>query len=94
MKFELIGNQKLSAWRIAPGMVWVQARSTQFARKLSRRSDSVLVAVGASGGFLRTFEFPHDMAWAKRLVKRYLAAEKVANRRNTNSIRSPRRRNA
>jgi len=81
MKAETIGNRKLSAWPVAHGVCWVQTRSLLFARKLSRRADGRLVAWGVSGGILRTFEFSHGMAWARRLIARYQSAEKVTNAR-------------
>ena len=67
----VVGNRDLSAWLVSPGVTWIQTRSPRFARKLSQRSDSRLVARGVSGGYLRTFEFPHGVAWAKRLIGRY-----------------------
>ena len=74
-----IGDRWLSAWQPVPGVTWVQTRSPQFARKLSRRSDGRLVAWGVADGFLRTFEFRHGMAWARRLINRYQSAEVVTN---------------
>ena len=71
VKTETIGTRELSAWQVAPGVTWIQSRSPQFARKLSQRSDSQQVACGVAGGYLRTFEFPHGLAWAKRLIGRY-----------------------
>lgn len=71
MKTDTIGNRELSAWQVASGAVWVQTNSPQFARKLSQRSDSRLVVRGVSGGYLRTFEFQHGLAWAGRLIARY-----------------------
>jgi len=74
-----IGDRWLCAWQVAPGVVWVQTRSPQFARKLSQRGDSQLRAVGVAGGYLRTFEFPHGLAWARRLIDRYTANETPTN---------------
>jgi hypothetical protein len=71
MNPDTIGDGDLSAWLVAPGVTWVQTRSPQFARKLSQRSDSRLVTWGVAGGYLRTFEFPHGLAWARRLNARY-----------------------
>ena len=71
MKAETIGNRELAAWQVASGETWVQTRSPQFARKLSQRSDSRLVVRGVQGGYLRTFEFQHGLAWARRLIARY-----------------------
>jgi hypothetical protein len=76
---ETIGDRKLCAWLVAPGTTWVQTRSPQFARKLSQRSDSRLVARGVAGGYLRTFEFHHGLAWARRLIARYTRNEMATN---------------
>jgi hypothetical protein len=72
-------------------VVWVQTRSPQFARKLSQRSDSRLVARGVAGGYLRTFEFPHGLAWAGRLIARYVKNGKATNARKSASLCPPRR---
>jgi len=69
-----IGNRSLSAWLVAPGVCWVQTRSPVHAEKLAKRRDSRLVVRGVAGGFLRTFEFQHSMAWAKPLLARYVQA--------------------
>jgi len=74
-----IGDHWLCAWQVAPGVCWVQTRSPQFARKLSQRGDSQLRAWGVAGGYLRTFEFPHGLAWARRLIDRYTRNETPTN---------------
>ena len=66
-----IGNQEMAAWQVAPGIVWIQTRSPQFARKLAARADAQIVARGVAGGYLRTFQFRHGPAWAQRLLARY-----------------------
>lgn len=76
---EAIGDRWLSAWQVGPGRVWVQTRSPHFARKLSQRSDSRLVARGVAGGYLRTFEFQRGLAWARRLIARYTRNEMATN---------------
>lgn len=76
-----IGNRGLSAWQVAPGVVWMQTRSPQYARKLSQRSDSRLVVRGVTGGYLRTFELAHGLAWAERLIRRYTRNETATNAR-------------
>jgi len=84
MKRELntvIGSRKLCVWQPAPGVTWIQTRSAQFARKLSQRGDSRLIVRGVVGGYLRTFEFHHSLAWACRLIARYTAAETPTNER-------------
>lgn len=70
-----IGDRELSAWQVAPGVVWVQTRNPEHARKLSRRINSRLVASGVAGGYLRTFEFCQNMAWGSKLIARYTLAD-------------------
>jgi len=86
MKAEIIGSNELSAWQVAPGVTWIQTRLPQFARKLSQRSDSRLVAHGVAGGYLRTFEFHHGLAWARRLIGRYTASATLTNARKWRPI--------
>jgi hypothetical protein len=76
---DVIGTPELSAWQTAPGFTWIQTRSPEFARKLSRRSDAQLVARGVAGGYLRTFCFRHSLTWARKLIARYTASETVTN---------------
>ena len=74
-----IGDRFLCAWQPVRGIVWVQTRDPKHARRLAKRKDGRLVARGVAGGFLRTFEFEHSLAWALRLMKRYTADEVTAN---------------
>jgi hypothetical protein len=83
-----IGAAELCAWQPVRGVTCVQTRSPQFARKLSQRRDSRLVAYGVSGGYLRTFEFRHPLAWARRLIARYTRNGMATNGR-VNGLRSP-----
>lgn len=83
-----IGTRELSAWQPVPGITWVQTGSPQFARKLSQRGDSRQVACGVAGGYLRTFEFRHGLAWARRLIARYTAAETPTNVQKTSPVGS------
>ena len=92
MKAETVGCHELSAWLVAPGVTWVQTRSPQFARKLSQRGDSHLVVRGVAGGYLRTFEFQHGLAWARRLIARYIQIETATNERKIAPAWPPRRR--
>jgi len=71
-----IGDAALSAWRVAPGVVWVQTRLPKHAQRLSKRSDSRLVVTGVAGGYLRTFEFrDKTLGWAQRLIERYTKSD-------------------
>ena len=67
-------NGSLSSWPVAPGISWIQAADPRFARKLAKRNDSRLVAVGVAGGFLRIFEMRRSPAFMRSLVARYKAA--------------------
>lgn len=80
---DVIGTRELSAWQTAPGFVWIQTRRPDYARKLARRQDARLVAVGVAGGFLRTFCFRHSLTWARKLLARYTASETVTSEAKT-----------
>lgn len=61
----------LSEWPVKSGVWWIQTREPRLARKLSRRTDTRLVAVGVSGGFLRIFEIRRPPAFVQSLIRRY-----------------------
>jgi hypothetical protein len=90
VNIETIGDRWLCAWQVAPGVVWVQTRSAEYARKLARRSDGKLVARGVAGGYLRTYEFQRGLAWARRLIVRYTQNETVTNARKSAPVCQPR----
>jgi len=79
----VIGTDELCAWQPVPGATRVQTRLPQFARKLSQRGDSRLVARGVAGGYLRIFEFQHGLAWAGRLIARYTKNGTATNARKS-----------
>lgn len=74
-----VGDRDLCAWQPVRGFVWVQTRDPQHARRLAKRKDGRLVVRGVAGGFLRTYEFAHSLAWAVRLSARYTASETTPN---------------
>lgn len=78
---QTIGGAELSAWRVAPGFVWVQTRNPRHARRLAQRQDSRPVAHGVAGGYLRNYEFRHSLAMARRLTARYTEKGKATNAR-------------
>ena len=65
---DTLGNPVISAWQVAPGICWIQTSSPYFALRLKKRSDSRLVATGVSGGYLRTYEVPRPLRWARRFM--------------------------
>lgn len=81
MKNGSIGTRELSAWLVAPGVCWIQAREPKHARRLAQRRDARLVARGVAGGFLRTFEIQKGLTWAAKLIARYVADEAPTNER-------------
>jgi hypothetical protein len=74
-----VGERELCAWQPVRGIVWVQTRDPKHARRLGQRGDSRLVARGVAGGYLKTFEFRRSLAWAVRLMKRYMSAKAATN---------------
>jgi hypothetical protein len=76
---EAVGGHKLCAWQPVRGVVWVQTRNPKHARRMAQRGDSRLVVRGVAGGYLKTFEFRGSLAWAARLMKRYLTDETATN---------------
>jgi len=77
----VIGTDEISAWQPVPGMTWVQCRTAEHANRLAKRSDSRLVVRGMAGGYLKTYEFRHSLAWAERLIRRYTRQNHAANER-------------
>ena len=77
----VIGGHELCAWQPVHGVTWVQTRLPAYARRLSQRRDGMLVVWGMAGGYLKTFEFPHTLAWARRLIARYELSEMPTNAR-------------
>ena len=74
-----IGGHELCAWQPVRGVVWVQTRNPEHARRMAKRADGRLVVRGVAGGYLKTFEFRGSLAWAARLMKRYLTGETATN---------------
>ena len=74
-----VGDRELCAWQPVRGIVWVQTRDPQHARRLAKRKDGRLVATGVAGGFLRTYELARSLSWATRLMSRYTANETTAS---------------
>ena len=89
----VVGDCALCAWQPAPGITWVQARSPEHAKRLAKRRDARRVVVGVAGGYLRTFEFRHSLAWARKLIERYMMSEVTANAPKMLAAASKRARN-
>ena len=81
-----VGDRDLCAWQPVRGIVWVQTRNPRHARRMAQRQDGRLVAYGVAGGYLKTFEFRKSLAWASRMMKRYLAAEVTPNAASNRAV--------
>ena len=81
-----VGDRELCAWQPVKGIVWVQTRNPNHARRLAKRCDGRLVVYGVAGGYLKTFEFRRSLAWAIRLMNRYTAAEATANEASNGAV--------
>src|ERR1039457_4224099 len=72
-----IGAEDLCGWKVGPNLYLVQSRNPDYARKLSRRSDTRLVAYSVRGGYLRTRAiYASRPQLIRDFLKRYL---KVTN---------------
>ena len=59
------------AWKVAPGVCWIQCNDPGTAKRLSRVKGAKLVAEACSGAIqLRTYELPWNLLRARRWVKR------------------------
>ena len=59
-----------TAWKVAPGVCWIQCNDPKTAKRFSRIKEAKLVAEAYSGGYLRTYELPWNLLRARRWVKR------------------------
>ena len=59
-----------TAWKVAPGICWIQCNDPKTAKRLSRVKEAKLVAEAYSGDYLRTYELPWNLLRARRWVKR------------------------
>jgi hypothetical protein len=76
---ESVGIRELSCWQPYPDEVWIQTRHPLYARKLSQITGGRLVMRGVWGGYLRTFAFHQRLAWAVKLIRRYISSEMSTN---------------
>ena len=59
-----------TAWKVAPGVCWIQCNDPGSAKRLSRVKEAKLVAEAYSGDYLKTYELPWNLLRARRWVKR------------------------
>jgi hypothetical protein len=73
------GQRKPVCWKVAPGVVWIQAHEPEQARALARIAGGRRVAYSVAGPYLQTFEFARSLGWAERWVSRQLRRQTGTN---------------
>jgi hypothetical protein len=68
------GSHELCAWRVEPGVFWIQTTEPQFARKLEKRLDARRVEITGVNHFRRTYEVHGTWRKIQRIIDRYLMA--------------------
>jgi hypothetical protein len=68
------GPRVICAWRVAPGVFWIQTTEPQFSRKLAKRSDARCVEITGVNHFRRTFEIHGTRRKVQRIIDRYLVS--------------------
>jgi hypothetical protein len=66
------GPPELCAWKVAPGIFWLQTTDPQHARKLDKRKDTRRVAITGVNHYRRMYEMRGNWRKVKRIVDRYL----------------------
>jgi hypothetical protein len=68
------GSPELCAWKVGPSQFWFQTTRSNFARKLTKRSDTRRVEVSGLNHYRRTFEIRGTRRKVERIIRRYLAS--------------------
>lgn len=71
---ETVGNRTISAWRVAPDAVWVQLRCPVLAERVSKLKGARRIDKGSMGGFLRIYELPRSLTWARSYAEKTINA--------------------
>jgi CHC2-type zinc finger protein len=71
---ETYGPPELCAWRVVPGVFWIQTTEPQFSRKLEKREDARRVEISGVNHFRRIFEIRGTWRKIRRLIDRYLVS--------------------
>ncbi len=75
--FAIVNFRAPSAWRVAPGVVWLQVHEARLTEALKKVTGWKLVAYGVAGGYLRIFEFHRPLAWALDWITRHTSANEA-----------------
>jgi hypothetical protein len=68
------GPPELCAWRVEPGVFWIQTTEPIFSRRLVKRSDARRIGITGINHFRRTFEVRGTWRKAQRIIDRYLVS--------------------
>jgi hypothetical protein len=68
------GSPELCAWRIGPGVFWIQTTEPRFSRKLEKRQDACRVDVNGVNHFRRTFAIHGRRRKIQRIIDRFLVS--------------------
>jgi hypothetical protein len=68
------GPPELCAWRVVPGVFWIQTTEPIFSRRLEKRSDARRVEITGINHFRRTFEVRGTWRKIQRIIDRYLVS--------------------
>lgn len=71
---DTFGPPELCAWRVVPGVFWIQTTEPIFSRRLTKRSDARRVEITGINHFRRTFEVHGTWRKVQRIINRYLVS--------------------
>lgn len=61
----------IASWSPTTNTVRIQTNDPRLISQLAKRKDCQPVVLGAADEFWKSFEFPKDLVWSRRLIARY-----------------------
>jgi hypothetical protein len=86
------GPPALCAWRVLPGVFWVQTTVPQFSRNLEKRQDTRRVGITGINHYRRTFGLRGTWRKIRRIIDRYLVSAGDQFSRDCRSLAAPKQR--
>ena len=86
------GPPELCAWRVLPGVFWVQTTVPQFSRNLEKRQDTRRVGITGINHYRRTFGLRGTWRKIRRIIDRYLVSAGDQFSRDCRSLAAPKQR--
>ena len=68
------GLLELCAWKVEPGVFWIQTTEPEFSRKLEKREDMRRVEISGVNHYRRTYEIRGRRRKIQRIIHRYLVS--------------------